>query len=60
MERNKPEPLRLSVSFSPEAVAWLTREADRRAISLTEIVRRIVDEARGEYITPRREKEERP
>jgi hypothetical protein len=50
----KPEPIRLSITFSEEAHAWLEKEATRRAISIGEIVRRIVDEIRGDYATPDR------
>ena len=48
----KPEATRLSITFSAEAYAWLDKEADRRAISIGEMVRRIVDETRGSYIVP--------
>ena len=50
----KPEATRLSITFSAEAHAWLDKEADRRAISIGEMVRRIIDEIRGDYATPLR------
>ncbi len=57
MKELKPEggPQRLSITFSGEAMVWLEREAARRAISITEMVRRIVDETRGDFVVPRRE-----
>jgi hypothetical protein len=44
---------RISVTFSHEAVHWLETEADRRASTLADLVRRIVDETRGSYVVPR-------
>ena len=53
MPQEKPLNPRLSVTFSAEAMDWLEAEAGRRAQSLAELLRRIVDEARGSYIVPR-------
>jgi hypothetical protein len=41
---------RISITFSADAVAWLEQEAHKRATSLADLVRRTVDEARGDYI----------
>jgi hypothetical protein len=46
---------RISVTFSHEAVRWLETEADRRASTLADLVRRIIDETRGSYVVPRPE-----
>jgi hypothetical protein len=46
---------RLNVIFSDEAIGWLEQEAAKRATSLSDMVRRIVDETRGAYIVPRPE-----
>jgi hypothetical protein len=47
---------RLTVSFSIGAGEWLEEEAAKRGISVSEIVRRMVDEVRGAaIINPRRE-----
>jgi hypothetical protein len=47
---------RITVTFSAEAVSWLEQEADRRAITMAEMVRRIVDEMRGDRIRPQEKK----
>lgn len=55
-KREKPVATRISVTFSVDAVAWLQAEAERRAVSLADLIRRIVDETRGSYIVvPRRD-----
>jgi hypothetical protein len=48
------EELRISVTFSAEAAQWLRQQADRRATSLADMIRRIIDEARGAYLFDRR------
>jgi hypothetical protein len=47
--------LRLSVTFSGAAGAWLEHEAEANALAVTEVVRRIVDDARGARIGRLRE-----
>lgn len=44
---------RINVIFSVEAIEWLEDEADKRATSMADMVRRIVDETRGAYIVQR-------
>ncbi len=44
---------RINVIFSVEAIEWLEEEADKRATSMADMVRRIVDETRGAYIVQR-------
>jgi hypothetical protein len=46
---------RITVTFSAEATAWLEQQAERRAITMAETVRRIVDEMRGDRISRPRE-----
>ena len=54
MTDNQPKkPMRVSVTFSADAVAWLERESIRRAITISEMVRRVIDETRGDYILQR-------
>jgi hypothetical protein len=36
------------INFSEPQLMWLMAEAERLGISVTELVRRIIDEARGE------------
>ena len=38
---------RLSISFAPPALKWLQREAEKLGISIGELVRRLVDQARA-------------
>jgi hypothetical protein len=42
--------VRLTVTFSDPAIQWLEQEAVNRAISVADLLRRIVDETRGSYI----------
>lgn len=44
---------RINVIFSVEAIEWLEDEAEKRATSMADMVRRIVDETRGAYIVQR-------
>jgi hypothetical protein len=44
---------RITVTFSAEAIAWLEEEAAKRATSLADLVRRIIDESRGAYVVSR-------
>jgi hypothetical protein len=47
---DKTPTTRVAVTFSADAVGWLEQEADRRAISLADLIRRLVDETRGAYL----------
>jgi len=49
-------PPRLSVSFSDEALAWLERESTKRAITISDLIRRLVDEVRGDRISAQQQK----
>ena len=52
--------LRLSISFSGPAARWLRTEAAERATSVSDVVRRIVDEVRQVYfVRPRRDEAHR-
>jgi hypothetical protein len=53
------KPLRISVTFSIEAAEWLDAEAERRATSLADLIRRIVDETRGAYVVDQRKADRR-
>jgi hypothetical protein len=44
---------RITINFSIEAVDWLNVEAKRRGLSVSELIRRIVDELRGDTILNR-------
>jgi hypothetical protein len=41
---------RITVNFSEGATEWLNQEAKRRNLSVSELIRRIVDELRGDTI----------
>jgi hypothetical protein len=43
---------KVTVTFSREQVAWLNRIARRRSTSVSDIIRRLIDETRGAYLTP--------
>jgi hypothetical protein len=43
---------RVTVNVSPEQIAWLNETARERATSASDIVRRLIDETRGAYLTP--------
>jgi hypothetical protein len=45
---------RITVTFSADATAWLEKEADKRATSVADLVRRVVDESRGAYLVQQR------
>jgi hypothetical protein len=44
---------RITIIFSEEAAEWLNAQAIRRSITVSDLLRRIVDEVRGAYIVPR-------
>jgi hypothetical protein len=45
------EMVRIHVSFPSSTAKWLYTEAEKRGITLPEVVRRVVDEARQDFIT---------
>ena len=47
---------RITIVFSDEAAEWLNAQATRRSISVSDLLRRIVDEVRGAYIVPRQDR----
>jgi hypothetical protein len=49
----KPRTVRVSVRLSPDALTWLETEADRFGMMTSELLRRIVDDARGARIGQR-------
>jgi hypothetical protein len=51
MERDSKT--RVSVTFSVDAMAWLEGEAARRATTVADLVRRVIDETRGAYLVER-------
>ena len=42
---------RVTVNVSAEQIAWLNEVARSRATSASDIVRRLIDETRGAYLT---------
>jgi Ribbon-helix-helix protein, copG family len=45
---------RVTLSVSPEQQEWLNRLAARHGVSVSEVLRRLIDETRGAYVTPSR------
>jgi hypothetical protein len=45
--RRRPETTRITVVFSSEAVKWMEDLAEKNAMSMNDVLRRIVDDARG-------------
>jgi hypothetical protein len=43
---------RVTVNVSREQIAWLNEIAGQRATSVSDILRRLIDETRGAYLTP--------
>ena len=43
---------RVTLSVSAEQQTWLNDLAERRGVSVSDILRRLIDETRGAYITP--------
>ena len=41
-----------TITFSAEQIDWLNSTAVARSTSVSEIIRRLVDETRGAYLTP--------
>ena len=48
--RHMPNKNRITVNFSDAAVAWLLEEAGLRSTSVADLIRRIVDETRGDFL----------
>jgi predicted CopG family antitoxin len=45
---------KVTVTFSREQIDWLNAIAERRSTSFSDIIRRLIDETRGAYLTPRK------
>ncbi len=43
---------RVTVNVSPDQIDWLNGIASERATSVSDIIRRLIDETRGAYLTP--------
>jgi hypothetical protein len=43
---------KVTVTFSDEQVEWLNETAKQRSASVSDIIRRLIDETRGAYLTP--------
>jgi hypothetical protein len=43
---------KVTVTFSPEQIDWLNWIASARSTSVSDIIRRLIDETRGAYLTP--------
>jgi len=43
---------KVTVTFSPDQIDWLNWMADERRTSVSDIIRRLIDETRGAYLTP--------
>lgn len=43
---------KVSIKFSDDQVRWLNEMATKRNISVSDIIRRLIDETRGDYMTP--------
>ena len=45
---------KVTVTFSQEQIEWLNQIAVERSTSVSDIIRRLIDETRGAYLTPRK------
>ena len=45
---------KVTVTFSEAQIEWLNDTATRHATSVSDIIRRLIDETRGAYLTPRK------
>ena len=43
---------KVTVTFSEEQIEWLNGTAAARSTSVSDIIRRLIDETRGAYLTP--------
>jgi hypothetical protein len=43
---------KVTVTLTPEQIDWLNRLARTRSTSVSDIIRRLIDETRGAYLTP--------
>ena len=43
---------KVTVTFSREQIKWLNWMADEYSTSVSDIIRRLIDETRGAYLTP--------
>ena len=46
--------LKATITFSQEQIDWLNQTAEERSSSVSDIIRRLIDETRGAYLTPRK------
>ena len=51
---------KVTVTFSQEQIEWLNQTASERATSVSDIIRRLIDETRGAYLTPLNARMARP
>lgn len=45
---------KVTVTLSEDQIDWLNHVADERQASVSDIIRRLIDETRGAYLTPAR------
>ena len=43
---------KVTIKFSEAQIGWLNASAKQRNVSVSDIIRRLVDETRGAYLTP--------
>jgi hypothetical protein len=43
---------KVTIKFSDEQIGWLNAICKQRNVSVSDIIRRLVDETRGAYLTP--------
>jgi predicted CopG family antitoxin len=43
---------KVTIKFSEDQIAWLNEISKRRNVSVSDIIRRLIDETRGAYLTP--------
>lgn len=43
---------KVTIKFSNDQIEWLNRISKQRSVSVSDIIRRLLDETRGAYLTP--------
>jgi hypothetical protein len=43
---------KVTIKFSADQITWLNDISRERSVSVSDIIRRLVDETRGAYLTP--------
>jgi hypothetical protein len=43
---------KVTIKFSEDQISWLNAISKQRNVSVSDIIRRLVDETRGAYLTP--------